>query len=52
MPYHYQMSFSDEEDSDNDEDVDVELTPIDLEWALYKKCAWKTYGSKTAICLD
>ena len=52
MPYHYQMSFSDETDSDNNEDVDVEQNPIDLEWALYKKCAWKMYGSETATCLD
>ena len=52
MPYHYQTSFSNEEDSDNNEDVDVEQNPIDLEWALYKKCMWKTYGSETATCLD
>ena len=52
VPYHYQTMFSDEEDSDNNEDVDVEQNPIDLEWAFYKRCGWKMYGSKTATCLD
>ena len=52
MPYCYQMSFSDEADSDKNKDVYVEQNLIDLEWALNKKCVWKTYGSETATCLD
>ena len=34
VPYHYQMSFSNEKDCDTNEDVDVEQNPIDLEWTL------------------